>query len=194
MALSRINSSMIGAGDVSNTEHAYLNSVTSNVQTQIDGAGLTQGTATASTSGTAITFTGIPSGTKRIVFSFNEVSSSGTSLWHMRIGDAGGIETVDYEGNTANGGGTDLDHATNDGHVINNPAAAAQLYSGVMEWILVDSSTNTWVSRSVVASEADCYYGGGSKSLSAELTQVQLTTAGGSDTFDAGKVNIQYEL
>ena len=41
MALSRINSSMIGAGDVSNTEHAYLNSVTSNVQTQIDGAGVT---------------------------------------------------------------------------------------------------------------------------------------------------------
>lgn len=39
MALSRINSSMIGAGDVSNTEHAYLNSVTSNVQTQIDGVG-----------------------------------------------------------------------------------------------------------------------------------------------------------
>ena len=41
MALSRINSSMVGAGDVSNTEHAYLNSVTSNVQTQIDGAGVT---------------------------------------------------------------------------------------------------------------------------------------------------------
>ena len=39
MALSRINSSMIGAGDVSNTEHAYLNSVSSNVQTQIDGVG-----------------------------------------------------------------------------------------------------------------------------------------------------------
>ena len=39
MALSRINSSMIGAGDVSNDEHSYLNSVTSNVQTQIDGAG-----------------------------------------------------------------------------------------------------------------------------------------------------------
>jgi len=41
MALSRINSSMIGAGDVSNTEHAYLNSVSSNVQTQINGAGAT---------------------------------------------------------------------------------------------------------------------------------------------------------
>jgi|21_taG_2_1085346.scaffolds.fasta_scaffold00546_11 hypothetical protein len=34
-----IDSAKIGAGDVSNSEHAFLNSVTSNVQTQIDGAG-----------------------------------------------------------------------------------------------------------------------------------------------------------
>ncbi len=40
MALSRINSNMVGAGDVSNTEHAYLNSISSNVQTQIAGAGV----------------------------------------------------------------------------------------------------------------------------------------------------------
>ncbi len=64
MALSRINSSMIGAGDVSNTEHAYLNSVTSNVQTQIDGAGRswarsTNQTVSSNTSGvlTKITLT-----------------------------------------------------------------------------------------------------------------------------------------
>jgi hypothetical protein len=36
-----IDSAKIGAGDVSNSEHAFLNSVTSNVQTQIDGAGVT---------------------------------------------------------------------------------------------------------------------------------------------------------
>jgi len=34
-----IDSVKIGAGDVTNSEHAFLNSVTSNVQTQIDGAG-----------------------------------------------------------------------------------------------------------------------------------------------------------
>jgi len=34
-----IDSAKIGAGDVSNTEHAYLNSVSSNVQTQIAAAG-----------------------------------------------------------------------------------------------------------------------------------------------------------
>ena len=64
MALSRINSSMIGAGDVSNTEHAYLNSVTSNVQTQIDGAGGNYKNGMtdfnlASATGTKITVTGL---------------------------------------------------------------------------------------------------------------------------------------
>ena len=38
MAINKINSNMIGAGDVSNAEHAYLNSVTSNIQTQISSA------------------------------------------------------------------------------------------------------------------------------------------------------------
>ena len=60
MALSRVNSKMVGAGDVSNAEHAYLNSVTSNVQTQIDGAGggsWTKITSTvASDSSTSIEF------------------------------------------------------------------------------------------------------------------------------------------
>ncbi len=40
MALSRVNSKMVGAGDVSNAEHAYLNSISSNVQTQITGNNL----------------------------------------------------------------------------------------------------------------------------------------------------------
>ena len=40
MAVKRLNSNMVGAGDVSNTEHAYLNSISSNVQTQITGNNL----------------------------------------------------------------------------------------------------------------------------------------------------------
>jgi len=85
MALSRINSSMIGAGDVSNTEHAYLNSLTSNVQTQIAGVGgkvlqmvyttATFGSTTASSSdntyvdsSVTITFTPTTTASKFIVY------------------------------------------------------------------------------------------------------------------------------
>jgi len=57
-----IDSVKIGAGDVSNTEHAFLNSVSSNVQTQISGVGggkilqvigTTGSSSTASTTNTA---------------------------------------------------------------------------------------------------------------------------------------------
>jgi hypothetical protein len=34
---------------------------------------------------------------------------------------------------------------------------------------------------------------GGSKSLSAELTTIRITSTGTPDDFDAGKINIQYE-
>jgi hypothetical protein len=34
----------------------------------------------------------------------------------------------------------------------------------------------------------------GIKPLSAELTQISLTTSGGTDTFDAGSINIQYSF
>ena len=39
MAISRINSRMVGDGSVDNTEHGYLDGATSNVQTQLSGAG-----------------------------------------------------------------------------------------------------------------------------------------------------------
>ena len=56
-------------------------------------AGYTIGTEIATTSGTAATFTGIPSGTKRIIMNiagFSQASANGDIV--CRIGDAGGIE------------------------------------------------------------------------------------------------------
>jgi hypothetical protein len=42
--------------------------------------------------------------------------------------------------------------------------------------------------------DGDTFTGSGAKDLSAELTQIRLTTVGGSNTFDAGSVNIQYSF
>jgi len=63
---------------------------------------LTRATAQASTSGTSIDFTSIPSGVKRITVMFSGVSTNGTSLIQVQIGDSGGIETTSY----ASGGWT----------------------------------------------------------------------------------------
>jgi hypothetical protein len=58
--------------------------------------GITSGTAVASTSGTSIDFTSIPSWVKRITVMLNGVSTSGTSIPLIQLGDSGGIENTGY--------------------------------------------------------------------------------------------------
>jgi len=59
---------------------------------------LVSGTSQASTSGTSIDFTGIPSWVKRITVMFNGVSTNGTSNKQIQLGDSGGFETTGYLG------------------------------------------------------------------------------------------------
>lgn len=56
----------------------------------------TLGTAVATTSGTAIDFTGIPSWAKKITVMLNGVSTNGSSNLIVQIGDSGGIEATGY--------------------------------------------------------------------------------------------------
>jgi hypothetical protein len=68
---------------------------------QTVGTSLTLGTAQASTSGTSIDFTGIPSYVKRVTVMFSGVSTNGTSLVQVRLGDSG-LETTGYLGGSGN--------------------------------------------------------------------------------------------
>ena len=52
-------------------------------------------TAVATTSGTAIDFTGIPAGVKRITVMFNGVSTNGTSNYLLQLG-SGSVQTTGY--------------------------------------------------------------------------------------------------
>jgi len=153
--------------------------------------GFTSGTAVATTSGTAFDFTGIPSGTKLIILNLHEVSLSGGDNLYVQLGDSGGFETSGYLSTSAYAGASSSYTSATDALTIVSSSNTA-VFSGLCFISLVDSSTNTWVS-SHTGKHASNYviWGGGSKSLSATLTQVRLTK-GGSDTFDAGKVNILY--
>ena len=160
--------------------------------------GWTLGTAQATTSGTAVPFGSIPAGVKHIVVNFVGVSQgSANSRLIVRIGDAGGIETSGYLST-----GVPLHLATVSGHgritdAFNVSALsdfdAAKTVDGAAEFFLEDSSAFTWVMQSYLgcSDQDQSYLSAGSKSLSAELTQLVVTTAGGS-TFDAGAVNIMY--
>jgi hypothetical protein len=153
----------------------------------------TSGTAVASTSGTAIDFTGIPSWVKRVTVMFNDVSLSGSSAFLLQAGTSGGIVATGYSGGGMRYGGASISAASFTTGVSPNNTTAGAAYSGQAVWTLV--SGNIWVcSLNFGASggESGCI-SGGSIDLSATLDRVRITTVNGTDTFDAGSINIMYE-
>ncbi len=156
---------------------------------------LKSGTAIATTSGVTHDFTGIPPGVKRIVISFEKVSTNGTSIPLIQIGDSGGIETSGYLSGAAAIAGTSAG-STNftAGFGTGNDGAATYERNGSATLTLLNAATNTWSFQFVLGhTDGRTAYGGGSKSLSAVLDRVRLTTINGTDVFDLGSVNILYE-
>jgi len=154
-------------------------------------APIVSGTAVASTSGTSIDFTSIPSWVKRITVMFSGVSTSGTSLPLIQLGDSGGFEITGYISTSVQlAAGNNVDSSTA-GFVIRS-ATATNVLSGSV--IIETISGNAWVSHHVLKQNtAGIVTGGGDKTLSDTLTQVRITTVNGTDTFDAGTINILYE-
>lgn len=153
---------------------------------------LTSGTAQATTSGTSKDFTGIPIWAKRITVMFSGVSTNGTSSQLVQLGDSGGIEATGYNATASDSGGR-LSDAT--GFPLTRGVATGDFMTGVLQLSLLDAATNTWAAmgNSTRTSSANTYFLSGAKSLSATLDRVRLTTINGTDTFDAGSVNILYE-
>lgn len=159
--------------------------------------GITLATPVASTSGTAIDFTSIPSGTKRITVMLNGVSTNGTSNIIVQIGDSGGIENSGYVGSNTVIVGTTPGSAAieSSGFSISYATAATSIWHGVIVLNLVSASSNLWEAMGIfgrtdtAAISLVC----GGKPLSATLDRVRLTMVNGTDAFDAGTVNISYE-
>ena len=154
--------------------------------------GITLGTEQTSTSGTAIDFTSIPAGTKRITIMLVGLSIDGVQELLIQLGDAGGVETSGYASAVGDSAGQTLSTA---GFICVTGGAAAAVLNGAIVLTLEDAANFTWIgSMNIGRTEAaSAYSGGGSKSLSAELNRVRITTNGTPDDFDAGAINIQYE-
>jgi len=153
--------------------------------------GITLSVPVASTSGTSIDFTGIPSTAKRITINFNGVSTSGTSHPLFQIGDSGGIETTGYLGS-----GSDITTVTTYTTGFGIPSSqAANVLHGSLVLSLMNSANNTWAAHGIFGQTTNNNVNqtAGVKSTSATLDRVRITTVGGSDTFDAGEINISYE-
>ena len=152
------------------------------------------GTAVASTSGTSIDFTGLPAGLKRITVMFNGVSTNGTSNLQVQIG-SGSVTTSGYASSITRFSSTALlqNTITSGFGLINAINTSADLQIGHL--ILTNVSGNIWISSSSVYSAGYVanQIQAGSITLSGTLDRVRITTVGGTDTFDAGSVNILYE-
>ena len=157
----------------------------------------TSATAVASTGGTAIDFTSIPSWVKRITLMFRGVSTNGTDqTWLIRIGDSGGVATTGYLGTgTRLLAASTASVASTSGFSLNVDNNAGNICHGSMTITLFDLSTNSWVASGLFSNSAlgESMAVSGSKSLSATLDRVRITTSGGANTFDAGSINIMYE-
>ena len=149
------------------------------------------GTAQASTSGTSIDFTSIPSWVKRITVMFNSVSTNGASNLQVQIG-AGSIVTSGY---SWAGGSTSTSSQTATSGFLIFSNSSADIMSGTISIALIGS--NTWVESHIIGmNQSGTGYGivgGGSIPLSGTLDRVRITTVNGTDTFDAGSINIMYE-
>ena len=153
---------------------------------------LVSGTAVASTSGTSIDFTGIPSTAKRITVMFNGVSTNGASNVIMQIGDSGGIENTGYVGSHTVTTGTVSTVSNTTNFTVCSQASAADIFSGLATISLL--SGNTWAASGSVGSAVPRgTFFGGSKTLSDTLDRVRITSGNGTDTFDAGTINIMWE-
>lgn len=169
------------------TQAANLAQVGSNANS--GGTLITSGTAVATTSGTSIDFTSIPSWVKRITVMFSGVSTNGTSLIQVQIG-AGSYATSGYLGSLSQNGTTQASLTTGFGVPFNT---APDIHHGIMTINLL--SGNVWVASAIISlSNAGAMSASaGSVTLAGTLDRVRITTVNGTDTFDAGSINILYE-
>lgn len=152
---------------------------------------LVSGTAVASTSGTSVDFTGIPSWVKRITIVFQGVSLSGADNLLVQIG-SGSLTTTGYisTGNSLSQANATAGTNNTTGFVISAPGAAG-LVSGHM--VISTIGSNIWVASHVVKiSTTNMNLGAGDVTLSGALDRVSITRTG-TNTFDAGSINILYE-
>jgi hypothetical protein len=164
---------------------------------QTTGGLINAGTAVASTSGTTITFTGIPSTAKRITVMFNGVSFSASAQLLIQMG-SGSLITTGYltQATVFTGSGVGTGTSVTSG--ILGESGSGSLTSSTVRYghaILTLVSGNTWVG-SINTQHTGTTTGGlgaGSISLAGALDRVAITTVAGTATFTAGSINIFWE-
>lgn len=143
-----------------------------------------------STSGTAVDFT-IPTTAKRVTVTVAGVSTSGANAMLVQLGPSGGPETSGYTGGGYDGTAT---YATAASGFSDNTGSGTSVREQVWVFNLHDPATNTWMCSMLGGfSVAGSRHLAGRKALAGLLNKLRVTTVGGTDTFDAGSINVTVE-
>ena len=154
--------------------------------------GISRGTAVASTSGTSIDFTSIPSWAKRITVMFNNVSLSSTGNLLVQIGN-GTPTTTGYTSNTTFAA-TVVGIVSSTAGMVIQAGAAGYLTYGTL--VLTNISGNIWIADGVLGSSTTSAFtitSSGIVTLASALNMLRITSTTGTDTFDGGSLNVLYE-
>jgi hypothetical protein len=187
--------SVVLTGDTSGTLTVSSPAIAgSNTQTLVATTGtlapIVSGTAVSAT-GTSVDFTGIPSWVKRITVMFSGVSTNSTGNFQIQLG-AGSVTTSGYSCRVTYFNSTVLSGANVTTGIAIANYGAANLSTGSIVFTLF--TANTWVANGYFAdSAANASSTGGALALGGTLDRVRITTINGTDTFDAGSINILYE-
>jgi len=153
---------------------------------------MTLGTSIATTSGTYVELTGIPSWAKKVSVLFNKVGITGASNMLVQLGTSGGIQGNNYEaqGSVVNASVATLNSTS--GFPIRNVESSARI-SGIMT--IATLGSNLWVmsgTLTVIGGTASVQMVAGSIQLSGVLDRVRINALN-AENLDEGSVNIIYE-
>jgi hypothetical protein len=184
-ALVSDGSGKVGVSTVTSTELALLSGATSL-------GGTTQGTKATPTSVTNFSFTGIPSGTKRISIGLYSLGTNGTDNIMLQLGDSGGAEDSGYYSSCwqLETGSTLTEYEDYAGFMLGSVGAG--LY-GVITLMSLDSTGTIWALSGTTRTTENAFVIAGGKTLSSALTQLKIYTEDGAGLFDSGSVNIVYD-
>jgi hypothetical protein len=143
----------------------------------------------ATTSGTVVDWTGLPSDVHEIIIKARSISQSAADSFLVQLGTSGGFETTGYT-STSQLSNTSV-FSTSGFIVFDNATANIQNFTMCIRRV---GSTNLWVADGTQVFRTVSGAGGvfaGEKTLAGVLTQVRLRLTG-SANFDAGAVSLDY--
>jgi hypothetical protein len=157
----------------------------------------TLATAVSPTTSTSIEYTSLPSWIKKITLSFTALKSNGIASWWVQLGTSGSYVTTGYAGTYmySNGTAAGVASGINTSSINIFHDTAANIRTGQVTLILVNSATNTWSATGFNGDTTTGYvfFTSSTISLAGSADRIRLITANGTDQYTAGTVNILYE-